>query len=265
MMHQNHYKKIGIFLAVFLCFANGCSTGSLESVPRNDIASSSVKLEHGSRNAKNVALTFDADMTPKMKKDLEIGVVKSWDNRSVTDFLESQKVPATLFISGMWAEMYPDEVKRLAANSLFEIGNHSYDHAAFHLPCYGLGEALDKNMEIVKTQGILSSLIGYTPKYFRFPGGCGDSNDIAFASRLGVQVVGWDDVSGDAYIRDDVSKIVTQTIKNVQPGSIIVMHMHGGRTAPLTGNALPEIVKQLREKGYAFLTMSELIKQNPPF
>ncbi len=215
-------------------------------------------LEHGSRDQPVVALTFDADMTPKMKHDLETGVVKSWYDRRVTDILEKNQVPATLFITGMWAEMYPEDVKTLAANPLFEIGNHSYDHGAFHVPCYGLGAVRDKREEVTKTQDILRSLTGVVPRYFRFPGGCGSSEDVALVSALGVQVVGWDDISGDAYLRDRPGPIVAQTVAHAQNGSIIVMHMHGGPTAPQTAAALQKIIDGLRARGFGFVKVSDL-------
>lgn len=215
-------------------------------------------LEHGSRLRPVVALTFDADMTPKMKKDLQTGVVKSWYDRRIVDILEKNYVPATLFITGMWAEIYPDKVKVLAANPLFEIGNHSYDHGAFHEPCFGLAKVENKRTEITKTQNILQKLIGYAPKYFRFPGGCSSTEDVKLVSDLGVQVVGWDDVSGDAYIRDRSDLIVAQTVKQAKNGSIIVMHLHGGRTAPQTSNALQGIIDGLRKRGFDFVKVSDL-------
>ncbi len=215
-------------------------------------------FEHGSREKKVVALTFDADMTPKMKKDLENGFVKSWFDEKIPEILEKNHVPATIFITGMWAEMYPDEVKKLAANSLYEIGNHSYDHAAFHMPCYGLGEAKDKEEEIIKTQKILQSLTGVFPKYFRFPGGCGVKTDVDLVSDLGMQVVGWDDISGDAYIRDHADPIISHTISQAKNGSIIVMHFHGGTTAPQTSRALQGVIDGLRKHGFEFVKISDL-------
>ena len=249
------------FVTVFL-FVSGCSQQNLSVVAPakqiSDAVDPSGILEHGSRKAKVVALTFDADMTPKMKNDLKIGVVKSWYEKGVIDILEKNNVPATLFLTGMWAESYPDVTKELGANPLFEIGNHSHDHGGFHMPCYGLAEVKDKRDEVTKTQEILKNLIGYTPRYFRFPGGCGASDDVALVSQLGLQVTGWDAISGDAYIRDSAGPIISQTLKNAQNGSIIVFHMHGGRTAPQTVYALQAVIDGLRDKGFSFVKVSEL-------
>lgn len=258
-MTMNRYFIVGLMGVILL---SGCARPPvISTIPSSErqIAPSGI-FDHGSRTQPVVALTFDADMTPKMKRELETGVVKSWYDHRVTDILEKNQVPATLFITGMWAEIYPDDVKRLAANPLFEIGNHSYDHGAFHLPCYGLGAVRDKREEVVKTQDILMSLTGVVPRYFRFPGGCSSSDDVKLVSDLGVQVVGWDDVSGDAYLRDRPEPIVLQTVQHAQNGSVIVMHMHGGPTAPQTGAALQDIIDGLRARGFTFVKTSDLEK-----
>lgn len=219
-----------------------------------------VSVESPVVSGPRVALTFDADMTPKMLHDLRTGRVKSLYDRRIVQTLRDAHASATIFVTGMWAETYPDAVTDLAHNPLFEIANHSYDHAAFSEPCYGLSSLRDaaaKRKEVTKTQDILTSLTGYMPKYFRFPGGCASRADRDLVSALGLRTVDWDVVSGDAYLRD-ASAIVRQTVSHVRDGSIVVMHFHGGPTAPNTGDALPEIVRVLRERGYRFVTMTEL-------
>lgn len=212
-----------------------------------------------------VALTFDADMTPKMKRDLLDGKVKSFYDRRIVQTLRDAHASATIFMTGMWAEIYPDIVADLAHDPLFEIANHSYDHAAFSEPCYGLSALKDvaaKREEIRKTQEILTGLTGYVPKYFRFPGGCATKADRDLVNEMGLRVVDWDVVSGDSYLRD-ASAIARQTLLHVSDGSIVVMHFHGGPTAPKTGDALPEIVRVLKERGYRLVTLSELFLSEP--
>jgi len=93
---------------------------------------------HGSRTKKQIALTFDADMTPAMKDKFLKGKVKSWYNKQIIDILNTTHTNATLFLTGMWIELYPQETKVLAANPLYELGNHSYSHGSFYGKCYGL-------------------------------------------------------------------------------------------------------------------------------
>ena len=210
---------------------------------------------------KVVALTFDADMTPKMLYMLKKKKVTSWYNKSVIDTLEKQKIPATLFLTGMWVQTYPDLTKQLSENPLFEIGNHSYSHPAFSSPCYKLSTTSESNdtYQITKTADLLSQYTTHHSMLFRFPGLCYDSEDLTITSRLGYAVIGGN-VLGDDGFQKNTDTIVTQVVSHVKPGSIVVLHMIGGPNAPHTGHALPIIIEKLRKEGYIFVTVSDLLK-----
>lgn len=218
---------------------------------------------NGSRTKKEVALSFDADMTFGMQNDLKIGRIKSYYNQKVIEVLSENNVPATLFISGLWAESYPDETKKLAANPLFEIGNHSYSHPGFTNPCYNLVPVSEskKLSEIEKTQEILEKLTGKKPKLFRFPGGCYQKSDLGLTKSLGLTVVHWDTVGRDAF-GSSKNEIINAIERSVKPGSIIVLHLNGNKNAPFTAEALPEVIKYLKENGYNFVKVSEIISSN---
>jgi len=216
-------------------------------------------INRGPKDRKVVALTFDADMTPKMLKDLQSGKIKSWYEKRIVDTLQKKSVPATFFITGMWAQTYPDAVKSFASNPLFEIENHSYDHSSFKTPCYGLQQATDKNMEVTKTQDIIYKLTGQNPKFFRFPGGCYSKSDVKLVQSFGLEVIGWDVVSGDAYLKNS-SGIVKEVLAHATNGSIVVMHLNGGPHASATYEALPTIIEKLQAKGFDFVTVSQLFQ-----
>nr|BFE70146.1 hypothetical protein GCM10020092_034470 [Actinoplanes digitatis] len=95
-------------------------------------------LEHGPRGPKRVALTFDADMTDAMIARLRRGAVTSYANLTLLGQLEQGEIPATFFVTGQWAEQYPQVMRRIAGNPRFEVANHSYEHAAFTAGCYTL-------------------------------------------------------------------------------------------------------------------------------
>src|SRR5580704_592619 len=97
-----------------------------------------LSFDHAATDRKIVALTFDADMTPGMLSELKSHRVTSWYNEKVIATLRQEQVPATLFMTGLWIEAYPDVTKELSADPLFELGSHSYSHGAFHSPCYSL-------------------------------------------------------------------------------------------------------------------------------
>jgi len=216
-------------------------------------------IEHGDRDKKLVALTFDACMTPRMKDELEKGSVPSWYNKKVVDILRENKVPATFFVSGLWAKSYPEVVKNWFndKDNLFEIENHSWDHAAMKTPCYGLADAKNRDQEITLTQNELFGLTGIFPKYFRFPGGCYNPEDLTLLSKFGMKAVDWDVISGDAFLKNP-EKIKAEVLSKTQNGSIVIMHVVGGRTAPATAEALQGIIDGLTEKGFKFVKVEEL-------
>ncbi|GAA5533751.1 peptidoglycan-N-acetylglucosamine deacetylase BC_1960 [Deinococcus aluminii] len=219
-------------------------------------------VTHGPRTVREVALTFDADMTPGMEGELRRGQVGSFYNAGVVQALESTHTPATFFLTGMWAQVYPQQARALARHPGFEIENHSFDHPGFSQPCYGLKAVArsDKAADIERAQAAIREATGANPRYFRFPGGCASESDVHLAEAQGLQVIHWDVVGGDVN-QPDPARIVRQVLDRVQPGSIVVLHVSGGH-APATGLALPAIISGLKARGYSFVTVRELL--GPP-
>lgn len=231
-----------------------------EAVERSDLSVKPIVIEHGSRDKKRVALTFDADMTVGMQKLLQTGVVKSWYNKEIIDYLRAHHIKATIFFTGLWVKLYPNESRDIAHDPLFEIGNHSYNHSAFSLNCYNLpiiGDDKDTD-EVVSAQNIIQQTTNVTPKYFRFPGGCYEKADLENISKTGLKIVHWDVVGKDGF-NDDTSSIVNSVLKNVQNGSIIVLHLQDGTYTPKTADALKLIVPKLQDRGFEFVTVSEVL------
>lgn len=218
-------------------------------------------IEHGSRQRPVVALTFDADMTPAMLRRLRAGTVRSAYDAEIVAELRETGTPATIFTTGLWATEYADVLRGLAADPLFEIENHSYTHAAFHGPCYGLDvlTAEDAKLhEVVDTAQTLAQRTGRAPQYFRFPGGCYEPSDVALVHQAGELPVGWDVVSGDPF-QHDPAVIVRKVLDNVRPGSIVVLHLNGAPNAPATATALREIIPGLRARGLLPVTLQQLL------
>jgi peptidoglycan/xylan/chitin deacetylase (PgdA/CDA1 family) len=218
-------------------------------------------IEHGDRNKKIVALTFDADMTYAMQEMLKRGIVKSWYNAPIKQTLDSESVKATVFFSGLWVEIYPKEAYELAHDPLIEIGNHSYSHPGFTKNCYNL-PFLDNqadNDEVIHAQNAIERATGIKPKYFRFPGGCFEKVDLESISQLGLTIVHWDVASGDAFSQNP-DEIVSRVLHYTQNGSIIVFHIHDSNFAPKTNDALVKIIPELKKRGFEFVTISEMLK-----
>jgi hypothetical protein len=208
-----------------------------------------------------VALTFDLDMTPDMAAAARAGF--RWINTDGTSYIESTKVHATLFMTGMWAELYPAEARRLAANPNFEIGNHSYSHPAFHNPCYRLASAgrTAQAGQVQRAQEAIERVTGVTPKYFRFPGGCYDRWALDTVHGAGLIPVQWNVNSIDAF-NAYPQQIAATVLAEVKPGSIVVMHLMRGN-APASAAALRMIIPALQRRGYEFVTVSELLAAGP--
>jgi peptidoglycan/xylan/chitin deacetylase (PgdA/CDA1 family) len=224
-------------------------------------AQGSKAINHVRTTQKVVALTFDADMNPKMLRELQDHTVASWYDKAIIDELVANKVPATLFLTGMWIETYATTTTELSNNPLFEIGNHSYSHPAFSTPCYKMGTTTesDDNNQISKTDQLLSQYAPHYSKLFRFPGLCYDSDDMKAATKAGYSVIGGNVLGGDGF-QMSADAIVSNVVNKIHPGSIVVLHMMGGPNAPKTAEALPIIIQKLTKEGYTFVTVSDLLK-----
>ena len=236
-------------------------SASLAATASPDLPAS---FDHAATDRKIVALTFDADMTPGMLHELKSGRVASWYNQKVIDVLRREQVPATLFLTGLWIEAYSPVVKELSGDPLFELGNHSYSHGAFHSPCYGLFPIPPSKQadEVAKTDVLLGRYAAAHKKYFRFPGLCSDRQAMQTVEGQGYTVIGGDVDGADAFEKSP-KWVAADVAAHVHPGSIVVLHMNGGRDAPATGDALPDMIGRLRAMGYIFVKVSDLLKLPP--
>ncbi|WP_327719982.1 polysaccharide deacetylase family protein [Streptomyces sp. NBC_00490] len=209
-------------------------------------------------HGRTVALTFDADMTADQGPRAAAG--EHFDNPRLIAALRALKVPATVFMTGRWAEEYPTQARSIGRDPLFEVANHSYSHYAFTGDCYGLPtvprDRMRADVEHAYTAFRKAGVPDARP-YFRFPGGCYDREALKALTPAGVTVVQWDVVSGDAFATD-ADAVARQVLDGVRPGSVVVMHCTRS-AAPTTERAVRTIVPELRAKGYRFVKVSELI------
>ncbi|MGW0760409.1 polysaccharide deacetylase family protein [Streptomyces sp. NPDC002814] len=216
-------------------------------------------FENGPRTgARTVALTFDADMTADQGPRAAAG--ERFDNPRLIAALRALKVPATVFMTGRWAEEYPVQARAIGQDPLFEVANHSYSHYAFTDDCYGLPTVSEDRMRTDVEQAYAAfrkAGVRDPMPYFRFPGGCYDGRALKALSATGVTAVQWDVVGGDAFATD-ADAVARQVLDGVRPGSVVVLHCTTS-AAPTTERALRTIVPELRRKGFRFVKVSELI------
>jgi peptidoglycan/xylan/chitin deacetylase (PgdA/CDA1 family) len=191
---------------------------------------------------RKVALTFDACST----------LDRSFYDERVIAALRAARAPATLFVSGRWAETHVAQVRALAREPLFEIANHSYIH-----PHMTEVSPERQREELLWTQQILLSLTGKLPRFFRPPYGELDAEVAQVAAEAGLRTVEYDFPSGDPDKHITKERLIAWVLAKARPGSIVVMHMnrHGWHTA----EALPEILSGLRAKGFTLATVGELV------
>ncbi|MER5215248.1 polysaccharide deacetylase family protein [Streptomyces sp. NPDC002838] len=216
-------------------------------------------FENGPRtHGRTVALTFDADMTAGQGPRAAAG--ERFDNPRLIATLRALKVPATVFMTGRWAEQYPAQARSIGQDPLFEVANHSYSHYAFADDCYGLPTVSENRMRADVERAYAAFRKAGVPEpmpYFRFPGGCYDRRALKALTPTDVTAVQWDVVSGDAFATD-ADAVARQVLEGVRPGSVVVMHCTRS-AAPTTERAVRTIVPELRRQGFRFVKVSELI------
>ena len=188
-----------------------------------------------------VALTFDACST------------FDWGpyNADVIDTLRRLRVPATLFIGGHWAELHPQEMASLAAEPLFELGNHTYSHP--HMAEMDAGRV---RQQVLWAQWAIFSRTGQLPSLLRLPYAEIDACTAERVAHLGMTLVEYDLPAGDADVHTSAERLSDWVNRRSYAGSIVIMHMNkpGNRTA----EALPTILARLAARGLRPCTISAM-------
>ena len=194
------------------------------------------------REAK-LALTFDdgpdREHTPRL---LEI--------------LARHGAPATFFFVGRHVEAH-FSVAQAVADAGHELGNHTFSHPL-------LVRLRDEEVveELTRTDALLRTLNHARPRYMRPPMGLFSRRILDLVQQLDYRAV-----VGDVYPRDPhlpgADKIVRRVLRRVRRGSIIILH-DGGNSHFVdrrqTLAAVDRLIPRLRERGYRFVTLTELVR-----
>ena len=193
---------------------------------------------------KTVALTFDG-CEDKLKP--------AYLDQRIVDVLDREKLPFTIFATGLFVERNRVDLERLNASGLVEIENHSMTHPQ-HLERLTGDQAAS---EVMKADAIIEAVTGRRPKFFRFPAGNYDSKTLAQVEALGHRVVHWRVPSGDPTKGLTAAHLTDWVLSTTKPGDILIFHING--RAPVTADALPKIIKGLKDKGYRFVRLDETL------
>ena len=190
-----------------------------------------------------VALTFDACATKKQANGFD---------RKVFEILARDQIPATLYLSGRWVERHPRAAKEIAATPWIELGNHTYSH-----PRLTLVRKERIRMQIRRTNKILEKKIGRKALSLRPPAGAWSATVVKVSNQEHLPVVLWSVISGDVGGHVPAARMDRTVLAEAKPGAIIIFHIN--KRAPFTKRALPDIIAGLRDKGFRFVTVSQLL------
>jgi peptidoglycan/xylan/chitin deacetylase (PgdA/CDA1 family) len=218
----------------------------------------SVELPEG---VKLTALTFDLCETS--------GDVAGYDGR-IVDLLRAQQIKATFFAGGKWMETHPERAQQLLVDPLFEVGSHGLTHLDLSRV---KGETLSEEINLTEAafararDALAAKQCTLRPlpermAVMRFPYGRCDANSLTAAADAGLLAIQWDLVTGDPDPQQSARAIANRIVTRVHPGAIIVAHANGRGWH--TADALALAIPKLKELGYSFVTVSELIAAGKP-
>ncbi|MCS7316212.1 MAG: polysaccharide deacetylase family protein [Bryobacterales bacterium] len=200
----------------------------------------------GPRDRRAVALTFDDGPSPATAAILEI--------------LEQHGAKATFFVCGLNAERHPGIV-RAAARAGHQIGNHTYSHARLWLR-----SARFIAEELALAQRAITAITGTPPRWFRPPYGVRWFGLREAQRRLGLTGVMWTCSGRDWHL--PAGRVVARLLRAARNGAILCLH--DGREldptpdASNTIEAVRLLVPALQRRGFALVTVSELLQAAPP-
>lgn len=216
---------------------------------------SSIVIRRSGFQQKTLALTFDDGPDERYTP-------------MILDELERQGVKATFFLVGKNAEQFPGLVRRMVDEG-HEVGNHTFTHP-------NLGAASDRRieLEINATQRAIESITGRSTILFRPPYNAdAEPTDwsevwpILKARSMGYLTIGelidpedWllQVPQADGTLKRRTSAdIVQATYADLPKGNVILLHDAGGDRLQ-TVLALRKIIPALKDKGYKFVTISQL-------
>ena len=199
---------------------------------------------------KVIALTFDDGPWPDT-------------TGQILDILEQNDAKATFFTIGNQIESHSDTVKR-AHDAGHQICTHTWDHAS------GSGQGVnltymsadEQVTEVQKGMDAISAATGAeASRVMRAPGGNFFGELVWTLQPYITAEIGWNVDTEDW--RRPGADVIAERILSAQPGDVILMHDGGGDRSQ-TVEALRQALPVLKEKGYRFVTVDELLAYGVP-
>ncbi|MBR0135510.1 MAG: polysaccharide deacetylase family protein [Clostridia bacterium] len=212
----------------------------------------------------NIVEEYELEVFPGLMKELPVYSVRRSDKRIAltidaawqddkTEFilstLSEYDIPATFFLCGFWVKEHPEQVKAIAQAG-HEIGNHSMTH-----PHMSKLSSSAIKAELDEFEKAIEPLIGRRTKLFRAPYGEYNDNVINTLRENGYEVIQWNIDTIDWKEERTSEQILDSVLPRLADGSIILCHNNGYRIEQY----LPVLIRTALERGYEFVTVSELL------
>ena len=226
--------RIFFYISLMLVIAlGGCAT--------NEKQMEAVKVP----NSKFIAFTFDDGPSEKTEQLLHV--------------LKENNIKATFFLIGQNIRSRPDFIRMIFADG-HEIGNHSNGYNSL-----GVNSGADENTireSLVLTSVAISEIIGTEPLYFRAPNLDYGATLAKVVTEMNMSFIGTDIIGFDWESTVTTEQIVNNILNSAKDGGIILLHERHEGDLERTIRAVPLIVRELRARGYEFLTVGELAQKN---
>lgn len=181
-----------------------------------------------------IALTFDDGPNPV-------------DTPKLLDILREKGVKATFFVVGKRADRYPEVVRR-AWEEGHLIANHTWSHRllfCFLTPAR-LRAEIDRGTESVRR------ICGFRPRLFRSPVGMRHVLLRSCLRDAGLEYISWTIRTRDT-LTTAPSVLARRILRQAASGDIILLHDHLPRGAHVMLEALPQVIDELRQRGFEFV------------
>lgn len=181
-------------------------------------------------------------------------------DRELITFLRENKIPATLFVTGLWIDANPALFKELAADPLFEIENHGLNHKPASVKgarIYrrrGTGDPGELADEVELNAEKIEKLTGRRPVFYRAGTAYYDDVAVRIVYDLKQIPMNFSIVSGDAagYTPSRIERRITGRARK---GSVIIAHMN--RPGKNLFPAMKNSIIRLKKEGYRFVRLQD--------
>lgn len=238
VLRAKHWKRWTV-VVVFAFFTAVFLWSGQEIYPTFSSAGQEVVLTKGDKNESNIGLTFNI----------------SWGEEKVHNILaqlEKHKVQATFFVSGEWAELHPEILEEITEQK-HELGMLGHRYKSY----------LDQEIEEVRKDLIKGKetfeKLGYEDvDLLRAPNGHLNKDIVELAENQGFNIIHWN-VNPNDWENPGTDMIIDYVMKETSNGDIILLH--ASDSAKHTAESLKTILPGLKNKGYKFVSISELLNQ----